>query len=148
MIVGMDCHNQQVPIHCRVCGQRLTKYRAKKSISYECKVFSAELKIAFYIDTSGDDVNIHPEMFCKQCQLSMQRTISAIKKGVHYKCAVIVFNWLKPRMQGKQYTYALSKQTYDIMVFRYVSTSMHAQVDTRGGQQFVEVIRQASHLIY
>ena len=95
MIVGMDYHNQQVPIHCRVCGQRLTKYRAKKGISYECKVFSAELKIAFHINTSGDDVNIHPEMFCKQCQLSMQRTISAIEKGVHYKCAVIVFNWLK-----------------------------------------------------
>ena len=83
MIVGMDYHNQQVPIHCRVCGQRLTKYRAKKGISYECKVFSAELKIAFDIDTSGDDANIHPEMFCKQCQLSMQRTISAIEKGVH-----------------------------------------------------------------
>ena len=95
MTIGMDYHNQQVPIHCRVCGQRLMKYRAKKSISYECKVFSAELKIAFDIDTSGDDVNIHLEMFCKQCQLSMQRTISAIEKGVHYKCAVTVFEWLK-----------------------------------------------------
>ena len=88
MIIGMDCHNQQVPIHCRVCGQRLTKYRAKKSIIYECKAFSAELKIALDIDTSGDDVNNHPDMFSKQCQLSMQRTIRAIKKGVHYKCTV------------------------------------------------------------
>ena len=68
MIIGMDYHNQQVPIHCRVCGQRLTKYRAKKSISYECKAFSAELKIAFDINTSGDDVNIHPEMFCMHCE--------------------------------------------------------------------------------
>ena len=68
MIIGMDYHNQQVPIHCRVGGQRLTKYRAKKSISYECKaLFSAELKIAFDINTSGDDVNIHPEMFCMHC---------------------------------------------------------------------------------
>eukprot|EP00731_Ephydatia_muelleri_P000260 Em0001g260a len=58
---GMHYHNQQVPIHYRVCGQRITKYRAKKR---ECKAFSAELKIAFDIDTSGDDVNIHPEMFC------------------------------------------------------------------------------------
>ena len=73
MIIGMDYHNQQVPI---VCGQRLTKYRAKKSISYESKAFSAELKIAFDINTSGDDVNIHPEMFCIHCKLSMQRTIS------------------------------------------------------------------------
>eukprot|EP00731_Ephydatia_muelleri_P009211 Em0004g1549a len=49
------------PYIIRVCGQRLTKYRAKKR---ECKAFSAELKIAFDIDTSGDGVNIHPEMFC------------------------------------------------------------------------------------
>ncbi|KAL5486499.1 hypothetical protein EMCRGX_G018987 [Ephydatia muelleri] len=41
--------------------RRITKYRAKKR---ECKAFSAELKIAFDIDTSGDGVNIHPEMFC------------------------------------------------------------------------------------
>ena len=91
MIIGMDYHNQQVPIHCGVCGQRLTKYRAKKNISYECKVFSAVLKIAFGIDTSGDDVNIHPEMFCKQCQLSMQRTISAIEIGVHCKYTFLSF---------------------------------------------------------
>ena len=51
MIIGMHYHNQQVPIHYRVCGQRITKYRAKKR---ECKAFSAELKIAFDIDTSGD----------------------------------------------------------------------------------------------
>ena len=53
MNIGMDYQNQQVPIHYRVCGQRLTKYGAKKSISYESKAFSAELKIAFDIDTSG-----------------------------------------------------------------------------------------------
>ena len=92
MIIGMHYHNQQVSIHCRVCGQRLTKYRAKKR---ECKAFSAELKIAFDIDTSGDDVNIHPEMFCMHCKLSMQRTICAITKGVHPKCAVILFGWQK-----------------------------------------------------
>ena len=95
MIIGMDYHNQQVPIHCRVCGQKLTKYRAKKSISYECKAFSAELKIAFDVNTSGDDVNIHPEIFCIHCKLSMQRTICAITKGVHHKCAVILFEWEK-----------------------------------------------------
>ena len=82
----------QPTIHCRVCGQRLTKYRAKKSISYESKAFSAELKIAFDIDTSGDDVNIHPEMFCMH---SMERTICAITKGVHHKCIVILFGWQK-----------------------------------------------------
>ena len=38
----------------------------------ESKAFSAELKIAFVMDTSGDDVNIHPEMFCMHCKLSME----------------------------------------------------------------------------
>ena len=86
MIIGMDYHNQQVSIH---CGQRITKYRAKKR---ECKAFSTELKIAFVMDTSWDDGNIHPDMHCK---LSMQRTICAITKGVHHKCAVILFGWQK-----------------------------------------------------
>ena len=79
----------------KVCGQRITKYRAKKSISYENKAVSAELKIAFVMDTSGDDVNIHPEMFCMHCKLSMERTICAITKGVHHKCVVILFEWQK-----------------------------------------------------
>ena len=92
MIIGMHYHNQRVPIHYTVCGQRITKYRAKKR---ECKALSAELKIAFDMDTSGDDVNIHPEMFCMHCKLSMQRTICAITKGVHHKCAVILFGWQK-----------------------------------------------------
>ena len=74
----MDYNFQQVPIYCRVCGQRLTKYRAIKRTSSECIAFSAELKIAFDIDTFGNDV--HPEMFCKQCKLAMERTICAITK--------------------------------------------------------------------
>ena len=44
-IIGMDYNFQQVPIHCRVCGQKLTKYRAKKRTSSECITFSAELKL-------------------------------------------------------------------------------------------------------
>ena len=59
MIIGMDYHNQQVPIHCRVYGQRLTKYRAKKSMSYECKTLSAELKIAFDIAMSALNAENH-----------------------------------------------------------------------------------------
>ena len=78
----MDYNNQHVPIHCRVYGQKLTKYGQRRVfISYECKAFSAELKIAFDINMYRGDVNIHPEMLCKQCQLSIQRTISAITKG-------------------------------------------------------------------
>ena len=95
MIIDMDYHSEQVPLHCRVCGQRLSKYRARKRTKYVCKTFSAELKIAFDIDTSGDDVNTHPEMFCIKCKLSMERTICAISEGVHHKCTVMPFEWQK-----------------------------------------------------
>ena len=46
IIIGMDDHIQQVPLHCRVCGQRLTKYRSKQTNSYECKAFLSDLQIA------------------------------------------------------------------------------------------------------
>ena len=55
---------------CRVCGQRLWKSKAKQKISYECNAFTADLKIAFDIDTSGDDVNTHPEG--SACSVSIQ----------------------------------------------------------------------------
>ena len=50
--------------HCRVCGQRLTKVKTK-SIAYQCKVIAEKLQTAFGIDTSGDDLHIHPESMCK-----------------------------------------------------------------------------------
>ena len=95
MIIGMDYHIEQVPMCCRVCGQRLWKSKAKQKISYECNAFTADLKIAFDIDTSGDDVNTHPGRFCLLCKHSMERIISAIMKGVHHKCTVSVFQWHK-----------------------------------------------------
>ena len=95
MIIDMDYHIDQVPMCCRVCGQRLWKSKAKRKISYECNAFTADLKIAFDIDTSGDDVNTHPGRFCLLCKHSMERTISAIMKGVHHKCTVSVFQWQK-----------------------------------------------------
>ena len=42
----------------------------------ECIAFSAELKIAFDIDTSGDDVTLR----CSACNVSLERTICAITK--------------------------------------------------------------------
>ena len=78
-----------MPMHCRVCGPRLKKTREKPNNRYPCKVFSAELKIAFSIGTSGDDARIQPERFSICFKHSMQRIISAITKRLYYKCAVI-----------------------------------------------------------
>ena len=65
MIIGMHYHNQQVPIH---CGQRITKYRAKKRV---CKAFSAELKKAFDIDTYLGMMSTFT-LRCSACTVSSQ----------------------------------------------------------------------------
>ena len=81
MIIGMDYHIEQVPMCCRVCGQSCGNPKQSKR-SYECNASTADLKIAFDINTSGDDVNTHHESFCLLCKHLMERTISAIMKGV------------------------------------------------------------------
>ena len=88
MIIGMEYHIQQVPMYCRVCGLRPER-------SQILAIIARFSQIAFSIDTSGDDARIQPESFCICCKHSMQRIISAITKGLHYKCAVIPFQWLK-----------------------------------------------------
>ena len=57
----MDYHQKQLPLHCRVCGQRLVK-RGKKEW-YECKAFAADLHIAFTINTLTDNPQVHPATF-------------------------------------------------------------------------------------
>ena len=151
MIIGMDYHIQQVPLHCRVCGQRLTTYRAKQTTSYECKAFLVDLQIGLNVDTSGDDVSIHPERFCLRCKRSMDRSISAIKEGLHHKCTVVLFWWQKhDDLECKVRTvhmFCVCMYTQDIMVMvhRYVSTSVLVQVEVdnaRGQQLAAEVVRQ------
>ena len=115
MIIGMEYHIQQVPMYCRVCG---LKTREKPNTFYHCKVFSAELKIAFSIDTSGDDARIQPESFCICCRHSMQR----ITKGLRYKCAVIPFSSLSMRKRNARYrTIAYNHiHVYEITMFLQV----------------------------
>ena len=66
-----------------------------KSIAYQCKAIAEKLQTAFGIDTSGDDLHIHPESMCKCCKLSMDRVISAMKNMVHHRSAVVLFQWEK-----------------------------------------------------
>eukprot|EP00731_Ephydatia_muelleri_P010746 Em0005g1332a len=62
---------------------------------YKCKAIAEKLQTAFGIDTSGDDLHIHPESMCECCKLSMDRVISAMKNKVHHRSAVVLFQWEK-----------------------------------------------------
>ena len=87
----MDYHIKQLPLHCRVCGQRLMSRKHKKEI-HECKAFAADLQIAFAINTNTDNAQVYPEHFC-HCYHTMQRIISARVGGVHHRCALTPFVW-------------------------------------------------------
>ena len=88
----MDYHIKQLPLHCRVCGQRLMTRKHKKEI-HECKAFAADLQIAFAINTNTDNAQVYPEHFCHCCYHTMQRIISARVGGVHHRCALTPFVW-------------------------------------------------------
>eukprot|EP00731_Ephydatia_muelleri_P027187 Em0019g60a len=97
----MDYHIEQVAMCCRVCGQKLWKSKAKQKISYECNAFTADLKIAFDIDTSGDDVVSQARRTSTYRTMTWTRVVrlvtSAYSKmlGLHHKCTVSVFQWQK-----------------------------------------------------
>ena len=88
----MDFHIKQLPLHCRVCGQRLMTRKHKKEI-HECKAFAADLQTAFSINTNTDNAQVYPEHFCHCCHHTMQRIISARVGGVHHRCALTPFVW-------------------------------------------------------
>eukprot|EP00731_Ephydatia_muelleri_P002310 Em0001g2310a len=98
-VTGMDYHTEQLPLHCRVCGKRLTKSGQKKS-TYECKGFADDLLTAFAINTSTDIAHMHPERFCECCHLSMRRIIYARAEKVHHKCTLAPFEWEEHRNEG------------------------------------------------
>ena len=55
-----------------------TMLKNAKTASY---TLADNLQIAFSINTSTDDISIHPERFCICCKHSMQRTIHALTEG-------------------------------------------------------------------
>ena len=81
MIIGMEYHIQQVPMHFRVCGLRLKKTREKPNTCYHCKVFSAELKIAFSMDTSGNDARIHQKVSASVASILCRETLAQSQRG-------------------------------------------------------------------
>ena len=127
MIIGMDYYNQQVPIHCRVCG---LKYRAMKSIlAMSAKHSQPSWKNSFW--------HKHVWRWCQNSSWDVLQAMSALNAKnhqCHRKGSPLQMRsdsiWMaktdRPKMQGKQYTYGLSKQTYDIMQGVQVCEHFHA----------------------
>ena len=70
-----------------------TKAKKVQTKDCQCKVFAANLYIAFGVDTTGNNVHIHPVSFCSCCERSMHRAITAKTEVVHHRCSVKLFEW-------------------------------------------------------
>lgn len=59
---------------CRICGEKLSKSKASKEISYVCATNIQFLEEAFGINVEKDVKEVHPTRFCKKCHLTHSRT--------------------------------------------------------------------------
>ena len=55
-------HNEQLRKHCRICGNRLHKAKAKAT-AYTCANYQEQLLLACKIDISCDSDDTHPATF-------------------------------------------------------------------------------------
>ena len=67
----MDFHIKQLPLHCRVCGQRLMTRKHKKEI-HECKAFAADLQTAFSINTNTDNAQVYSDLNTSAIAVTIQ----------------------------------------------------------------------------
>ena len=77
----MATHSHALALLCRVGGVRLSK--SKQTTTYCVREHREGMKHAFGIDTSQDDANIHPAMFCSTCMKVINRSLS---KSEYQRC--------------------------------------------------------------
>ncbi|EDO47180.1 predicted protein [Nematostella vectensis] len=60
-------HLQNLEKICRVCGNRLKKYKDRFETSYNCKGHVVFLAETYNLSIEKDDQTIHPSKFCREC---------------------------------------------------------------------------------
>ncbi|EDO26989.1 predicted protein, partial [Nematostella vectensis] len=60
-------HLQNLEKICRVCGNRLKKYKDRFETSYNCKDHVVFLAETYNLSIEKDDQTIHPSKFCREC---------------------------------------------------------------------------------
>ena len=85
-------HIQQLSKHCRVCGHRLERGKARSS-TYSCKENMEELQLTFGIGMHNSSV-VHPSLICGSCYMKTKRKKESVKKGEPYDPDYSLFQWL------------------------------------------------------
>ena len=86
-------HKDKLKQHCRVCGRKLYKAKAKPKdkVSHIAFDHHSDIRATFAIDVGEDNADVHPPNLCHPCFLAMKRSITA--GGIPYRCAVAPFEW-------------------------------------------------------
>lgn len=84
---SMKFHLQQLPRHCRICGNH------HRGTTYTVTSYRASLLSAFDMNTTSDNSEIHPTLFCQSCYSVIKRAETAKREKKEYKPSVTPFVW-------------------------------------------------------
>ena len=70
----MEEHQKFLTRHCRVCTKKVGR------VWYQVKNYNKLLSI-LGVDTSNDEIDIHPQCFCNSCYLTSRRMYSKTGEG-------------------------------------------------------------------
>ena len=82
-----DNHIQEMLKHCRVCGKRVTRFKAK----FQCEKHCSDLQDTYGIAVVDDEASIHPPFFCHSCYNVVDRAKKARKANKIYQPSVQLF---------------------------------------------------------
>ncbi len=88
-------HLTNLEKYCRVCGNRIQKAQGKSHPPYLCSEYKGYLEVAFGLDVSQDDPQVHPPTICKACFLTARRAATAKEAGGGYHPVVTPFLWTR-----------------------------------------------------
>ncbi|XP_077983263.1 V(D)J recombination-activating protein 1-like [Glandiceps talaboti] len=73
--------------HCRICG---SKFAGTK---YDCASFTSELQQCFNVYVESDEIDMHPDKFCKNCKRAIERNHSSTP--VRVRKVPVCIEWRK-----------------------------------------------------
>ena len=72
------------------CGEMLHKSKGNTAVIYSCASYTQQLHSTFMLDTSRDQIDIHPSQFCNRCYSVTKRREKAAERGTPFSGSISV----------------------------------------------------------
>ena len=89
----MEEHQKFLTRHCRVCTKKVGR------VWYQVKNYNKLLSI-LGVDTSNDEIDIHPQCFCNSCYLTSRRMYSKTGEGSKSTTTIQPYTWMEHNEDG------------------------------------------------